>query len=164
MNVALPPSSSSPSSSPPPPAESPTTPTPTPTSTTTTSSPAQTPTSSSGSGEPSFMSSPQSGSGTWYDTGLGACGITNNNNQFIAAAAFGMFDNFPNYAGVNPNDNPICGLNVIVYYGGNQVTVTLTDRCAGCTDPTSLDLSPAAFQVLAPLSVGRISITWDWSL
>lgn len=34
-------------------------------------------------------------SGTFYATGLGACGITNNDNQHIAAVSHLLFDSFP---------------------------------------------------------------------
>ena len=32
---------------------------------------------------------------TWYNTGLGACGETNNDGDFIAAIGHGGFDSFP---------------------------------------------------------------------
>ena len=47
--------------------------------------------------------------GTFYATGLGACGITNNDGDYIAAASHILYDSFPGYAGGNPNNNPICG-------------------------------------------------------
>ena len=33
--------------------------------------------------------------GTYYGTGLGACGITNNDNQHIAAVSELLFDTYP---------------------------------------------------------------------
>lgn len=44
--------------------------------------------------------------------------------------------------------------------GDKSTTVTIVDRCGGCLGPTDLDLSPTAFQDLAPLSVGRLKMTW----
>lgn len=44
--------------------------------------------------------------------------------------------------------------------GGKSVTVKIVDRCGGCKGPTDLDMSPSAFDVLAPESKGRIPITW----
>ena len=38
--------------------------------------------------------------------------------------------------------------------GGQTVTVTVTDRCVGCSK-FDLDFSPAAFDVLADPSLGR---------
>jgi len=104
----------------------------------------------------------QLGQGTFYSTGLGACGITNNDSQYIAAVSYLLFDNFPGYGGGDPNANPICGRKVKVTYQGKTVTVTITDRCTGCA-LTSLDFSPAAFDTLADPSLGRLyDIQWEW--
>jgi hypothetical protein len=109
------------------------------------------------------MTGTQTGQGTFYATGLGACGITNNDGQFIAAASHLLFDNFPGYTGGNPNANPMCGRQVTAHYQGKSVTVTLTDRCEGCA-VGDLDFSPAAFNQLADPSAGRISgMTWTWN-
>ncbi|KAF9242865.1 hypothetical protein BU15DRAFT_60158 [Melanogaster broomeanus] len=118
-----------------------TTPTPTPTPTTSSAAPAQTGSSSSNSGEPSYMIGTQSGQGTYYETGLGACGITNNDSQYIAAASELLFDSYPGYDGVNPNDNPLCNKMVTASYGGKSVQVAITDRCTACAI-TDLDFSP----------------------
>jgi hypothetical protein len=107
------------------------------------------------------MNGPHSGDGTFYSTGLDACGDTDHDTDFIAAIGHQAFDNFPG-AGANPNNNPICGRKVTAQYQGKSVTVVIKDRCAGC-DEFSLDFSPTAFQQLAPLGVGRISgMTWNW--
>lgn len=72
------------------------------------------------------------GVGTWYETGLGACGITNKDTDFIAAVGHTFFDTYPyvtwlyglccrslsyhsGYNGVNPNDNPICGKKITAH-------------------------------------------------
>ncbi|KAK7694839.1 hypothetical protein QCA50_002027 [Cerrena zonata] len=130
------------------------------TPTTTTQAPAPTTTASSGG---SGSGDTYSGDGTFYDTGLGACGITNSDSDFIAAIGHGGFDSFPGYNGANPNNNPICNKEALVHYQGKSVKVKITDRCGGCDNPYSLDFSPAAFQQLADPSVGRIhDITWSW--
>jgi hypothetical protein len=104
----------------------------------------------------------QTGEGTYYDTGLGACGITSNNAQHIAAVSHLMFDNFPGFRGGDPNKNPICGRRVTARYRGNSVTVTLVDRCTGCA-VTDLDFSPSAFNILSDPGAGRIDgVEWDW--
>jgi len=108
------------------------------------------------------MTGTQSGQGTYYETGLGACGITNNDSQYIAAASELLFDTYPGYDGVNPNTNPLCGKMVTASYGGKSVQVSITDRCTACAI-TDLDFSPSAFQSLADESLGRISISWFWS-
>ncbi|KAG6897356.1 hypothetical protein C0992_002282 [Termitomyces sp. T32_za158] len=111
---------------------------------------------------PSFLVGTQTGQGTFYSTGLGACGIVNKDTDFIAAVSHSLFDAFPGYNGVNPNTNPMCGKRVAVSYEGKSITVALTDRCTGCA-LTDLDFSPSAFAQLAPFSVGRLNgITWHW--
>ncbi|KAG7090506.1 hypothetical protein E1B28_009619 [Marasmius oreades] len=91
---------------------------------------------------------------TFYTPGLGSCGITSGSNELVAAVAAGIFDTFPG-AGPNPNLNPICNKRARVTAGGKSVDVTVVDRCPGCIGG-SIDLSPAAFAVLAAESVGRI--------
>ncbi|KAL0572119.1 hypothetical protein V5O48_009846 [Marasmius crinis-equi] len=91
---------------------------------------------------------------TWYDPGLGACGITNGPNDLIAAVSVSVYNNFPG-ATPNPNLNPICKKKARVTANGKSVDVTIVDKCPGCSDG-SIDLSPAAFKVLAAQSVGRI--------
>jgi len=121
-----------------------------------TTSPTPTPTSGGNSNGQTYT-----GQGTYYDTGLGACGIVNTNTDFIAAAAKSFFDSYPGYDGVNPNHNPMCGKIASVTYQGKNVQVSLTDRCEGCAYG-DLDFSPAAFDKLADPSVGRISgIQWQ---
>ncbi|GAW04970.1 expansin family protein [Lentinula edodes] len=108
-----------------------------------------------------------SGDGTYYDAGLGACGITNTDTDYIAAIGEDFFDQYAIHMGVtsgNPNENPICNKKVIATYQGKSVTVAITDRCGGCTNPYSLDFTPTAFSQLADQSVGRITgMTWVWA-
>lgn len=47
------------------------------------------------SNAPSFMYGTQVGQSTFYTTGLGACGITNNDGEYIAAASHELFDHYP---------------------------------------------------------------------
>jgi hypothetical protein len=123
---------------------------------TTTKDAPPTPTNSGGSGEVF------SGDGTFYATGLGSCGITNSDTDFIAAVSHLLYDSWPGYNGVNPNNNPICGKKATAHYQGKQVTITVTDRCTGCA-LHDLDFSPTAFDQIADPSVGRIhGMTWSW--
>ncbi|KAF8314312.1 plant expansin, partial [Clavulina sp. PMI_390] len=101
------------------------------------------------------------GDGTWFNPGLGACGITNDNADLITAVSTTIYDTYPGYTGTNPNNNPICGHKLAVHHAGKTVTVKITDRCVACAE-FDLDLSPGAFKQLAAESVGRIPITWDW--
>jgi hypothetical protein len=116
-----------------------------------------------GGNQPSFMDGTQTGQGTFYSTGLGACGITNNDGDFIAAVSHLLFDQYPGYQAGNSNRNPICNKQIRATYQGKSVTVTVTDRCEGCAQ-TDLDFSPAAFNTIANPSQGRISgMTWVWA-
>jgi hypothetical protein len=97
-----------------------------------------------------------SGDGTFYSPGLGACGLTNSDTDFIAALNAPQFGSYP-----NPNNNPNCGKKALVHYNGKSVEVTITDKCPTCAFG-SLDLSPIAFNELADPAQGRIPITWEW--
>ncbi|KAF9521101.1 hypothetical protein BS47DRAFT_1386792 [Hydnum rufescens UP504] len=126
-----------------------------------------------------------SGDGTFFAPGLGACGIFNTGGDFITAISASLFEFVPRFPSVywqipsnlvadsssssypgataNPNNNPVCNKKVTATYQGKSVTVAITDRCAGCAGEFDLDLSPAAFDVLAAPAVGRIPITWTWN-
>ncbi|EIM92959.1 uncharacterized protein STEHIDRAFT_46059 [Stereum hirsutum FP-91666 SS1] len=147
---------------------------------TTTSSTAAAATSSSSDSSESYLTGTQSGQGvslcsltvvladaaslgTYYATGLGSCGITNTDTDYIAAVSYLLFDSYPGYDGTNPNNNPVCNKKITATYQGKSVDITVTDRCTGCA-LTDLDFSPSAFDQLADESVGRISgMTWVWA-
>ncbi|GJE87591.1 hypothetical protein PsYK624_036740 [Phanerochaete sordida] len=134
----------------------------TPVQTPSSSAAASTPTGSSGSGD--LLTSSHTGDGTFYATGLGACGINNVDTDHIAAVSHLLFDTFPGYTGENPNNNPICNMKATATWGGKSVQVTITDRCEGC-DMFSLDFSPSAFDELAAESIGRLTgMVWTFDL
>ncbi|KAF8885600.1 RlpA-like double-psi beta-barrel-protein domain-containing protein-containing protein, partial [Infundibulicybe gibba] len=101
--------------------------------------------------------------GTFYYTGLGACGKVNTNTDMIAALSYKLFDTlYPGHTG-NPNFNPICGKRLRATHGGKSVTVTVVDRCADCYGMFNVDFSPVAFTQLAAESVGRIrGLQWEF--
>lgn len=79
------------------------------------------------------------GKATWYDDGPG---------YYAAVPSFSW------------GDKPY---RVIVYYKDRSVTVTVRDHCGcyvGNADERVIDLSPAAFAELAPLSVGKITVRY----
>ncbi|KAG9300489.1 hypothetical protein G9A89_010116 [Geosiphon pyriformis] len=98
-----------------------------------------------------------SGDGTYYNTGLGACGLVSQDSDYIAALNHPQWGNPP-----NPNQNPICGKLATVTGPKGTVTVKVLDLCPECLWG-SLDLSPAAFNQIADQSQGRVHITWDWA-
>ncbi|WP_079661603.1 expansin EXLX1 family cellulose-binding protein [Streptomyces sp. 3214.6] len=55
-----------------------------------------------------------------------------------------------------------CGAYVLVRAGGGaSITVRITNECPAPCQPGQLDLSQQAFAKLAPLSAGRIPVTWS---
>lgn len=97
-----------------------------------------------------------SGDGTWYTPGLGSCGITNSASDLIGAMNYIQMDN-----GANPNANPNCGRYVLIKGPNGTVKVKITDTCPTCAYG-SIDLSPAAFEKIANLDTGRVTIHWTW--
>jgi expansin (peptidoglycan-binding protein) len=94
---------------------------------------------------------PASGNGTYYAAdGTGNCSFDASPNDLMVAAM-----NAPDYAHA-----AWCGGCVSVTGpNGNSVVVRIVDQCPGCARG-DLDLSQEAFQMLSPLSAGRIAITW----
>ncbi|KZV97970.1 hypothetical protein EXIGLDRAFT_764007 [Exidia glandulosa HHB12029] len=100
------------------------------------------------------------GDATWYEVGLGACGINNVASDFVVAVSETFFDTFPG-ATTNPNNNPLCGQGVTANFGGRSIQVTIVDRCTACAFG-DLDFSSGAFQALVgDLGIGRASgLSW----
>jgi len=92
------------------------------------------------------------GEGTWFEVGLGNCGYRNVNSEKIVAVSLGMY-----------YDSDKCGQYVRITNAadGRSVYAMTRDSCVGCRY-YDLDMSPAAFEALAPLSVGRIQISWNF--
>ncbi|PVU87394.1 hypothetical protein BB560_006495 [Smittium megazygosporum] len=105
------------------------------------------------------LSAVYTGDGTYYDpsVGIGACGWLNQSNELVGAMNTHQYGNDP-----NPNKAPICGKCATLKYKGKSVKVRIVDRCPVCKHG-DIDLSPVAFQRLAPLEVGRIKISWSYS-
>jgi hypothetical protein len=102
---------------------------------------------------------------TYYDPGLGACGVTSTSSDFICALSYHLFDSASTSA--NPNANPLCGRKLWFMLqdagsGGERVEVTVVDRCAGCQGAGDLDVSETAFEKVAPAAEGRVGIEWGW--
>ncbi|KAL8760826.1 MAG: hypothetical protein Q9184_003008 [Pyrenodesmia sp. 2 TL-2023] len=120
-------------------------------------SPAPAPEVNSGStAECGKVGMPCSGEITFYDTGLGACGWTNDGTtENVFALAHGMM-------GAQSNGNPFCGRHAKVTLNGKTVTGKLVDKCGGCKGQ-DIDLSHSMFQALADEGKGRISdVKWQF--
>ncbi|KJA22598.1 hypothetical protein HYPSUDRAFT_138870 [Hypholoma sublateritium FD-334 SS-4] len=107
--------------------------------------------------ESGFLSGTQTGQATFFQPGLGACGIDNSATDLIAYVSTIVFDNVPGFTGTNTN--PLCGLKATVTFEGKSIVVALTGACSSC-QPGDLAMSPTAFSDLANLSLGRIDINW----
>lgn len=99
---------------------------------------------------------PCSGDITFYDTGLGACGWTNDGTtEKVFALAHGMM-------GAQSNGNPFCGRQAEISLNGKTAVGKLVDKCGGC-EGQDIDLSHALFQELASEDLGRISdVKWHF--
>ncbi|KAF7304680.1 hypothetical protein MKEN_01182100 [Mycena kentingensis (nom. inval.)] len=88
---------------------------------------------------------------TFYSTGLGACGDTNHDGDFIVALNQGTFGySYP---------SPYCNRKIVMSYGGKTTTATIKDSCPGCPWG-GLDLSPGLFSFFASKDMGVIQGTW----
>ena len=114
-----------------------------------------------GSSGVGFMDGTNHGKATFYSAGLGACGIVNNDSDYIVAVSHLLFDSFPG-AGNNPNTNPVCNKRIIATVNGKDVNVAVTDRCEACAI-ADLDFTPNVFQSLIDQSVGRTDLSWRWA-
>ncbi|CAO1618677.1 unnamed protein product [Jaminaea pallidilutea] len=114
--------------------------------------------SSSGSGLLSGAVDVVSGTATYYYTGLGACGWTNKDSDYIVALPVGVWNRL---GGTVSNGNIVCGKKIKVSNGSTSITVEVTDQCPSCDD-THLDLSPSAFEALGSFDKGVLQISWGW--
>lgn len=76
---------------------------------------------------PTSHGGPYVGDLTYYNPGLGACGITSTDSDDICAVSHLVFDAAS--TGSDPNQNPLCGLKLRLRRDGKSVDVTVVDRC-----------------------------------
>ncbi|KEQ59857.1 uncharacterized protein M437DRAFT_55802 [Aureobasidium melanogenum CBS 110374] len=102
-----------------------------------------------------------SGDLTWYDVGLGACGLTSVDGDHIVAISHVIFDA---YSTGNPNTNPLCGKYVtITGKDGQAYQAKVVDRCVGCAE-ADLDLSHEFFNSVTSNGDGRVAgMSWTWN-
>ncbi|KXN90760.1 Papain inhibitor, partial [Leucoagaricus sp. SymC.cos] len=79
---------------------------------------------------------------------VGNCGAPSQRSDFIVALST-----------VQYNNGAHCWQHVKVRYNGNTIDVTVVDSCPRCAQ-YGIDLSPGAFQALAPLGTGSIPVSW----
>ncbi|KAB2580585.1 putative riboflavin aldehyde-forming enzyme protein [Lasiodiplodia theobromae] len=106
-----------------------------------------------------------SGDLTFYNPGLGACGETSTDDDDIVSLSYKIWDEVQ--TGSDPNQVVLCGMKIRArrfnedVNAERSVDLTVVDRCTGC-EPTDLDVSPGAFEKLAPIASGRVTVTWAW--
>lgn len=102
---------------------------------------------------------------SYYNAGMGSCGISNTDSDYIFAYGLGKMQAS---GGANPNANPMCGRKIAIKcYDGTEVTATLTDSCPACNKKDGmLDLTPALWDRVAkgmPGADGILSdMTYRW--
>ncbi|GJE88387.1 hypothetical protein PsYK624_044700 [Phanerochaete sordida] len=91
------------------------------------------------------------GRGTWYDTGLGACGWNNVNSDTVVALPAGAYA-----SGAH------CGQHLTVknVETGATASATVADMCPGC-GPNDIDMTPGLFQQLGSLDAGVLTVSWS---
>lgn len=113
---------------------------------------------------PSAHGGPYTGDLTYYGPGLGACGVTSTDTDSIVSVSHYLFD--AAQKGSDPNQNPLCGKKIRAERvkegdGERSVDLTVVDRCVGCQE-RDLDVSITAFEKLADVNLGRVTVTWSW--
>ncbi|RPB14491.1 hypothetical protein P167DRAFT_543632 [Morchella conica CCBAS932] len=112
---------------------------------------------SSGSGSGMYA-----GQMTYYTPGLGSCGETSGEGDYIVAAAWQyMWEGYG--SSLNPNKNPKCGQKVMMTGPkGKQVPATIVDTCPGCNGKYDLDCTLVLFKELGCTEAdGRCQMTWS---
>lgn len=61
---------------------------------------------------------------TYYDAGLGACGVQSASDAPVVALSEILFD--PQTPNGNPNNNPLCGQFLTAYYGDSSIRLVST--------------------------------------
>ncbi|ESZ91414.1 plant expansin-like protein [Sclerotinia borealis F-4128] len=120
--------------------------------------PASTAAPSSSSATTCGVGSPCTGDLTFYQAGLGACGITTDGSTFAGVALpVGLM-------GSLSNSNPYCGKTITITCTstGKTTQATVIDKCMGCLG-NSIDLTNFAFDQLADEAVGRTQATWHFN-
>lgn len=92
---------------------------------------------------------------TYYDPNTG--------NQVACSGHFQPSDRIAALGPAAFDGKNVCGKTASVTYNGKTVTAVIRDRCEACK-PGDIDVTPAVFQDLAPLSAGRVpGVTWTLS-
>lgn len=87
---------------------------------------------------------------TFYNTGLGSCGYTNSDSEYVVAVSAATMS------------KALCGCNANICYKGKCLSAKIVDTCPGCP-AGGLDASPSLFSAFANQDLGHITVTWSSS-
>lgn len=106
-----------------------------------------------GVGTPCAGAEPRAGEATYYDfaDGSGNCGFPATPDDLMVAAM-----NDTDYAA-----SAACGTCVRIDGPDGSVDVRIVDQCPECPEG-HIDLSPSAFERIAPIEAGRVEISWEY--
>ncbi|KAG5642125.1 hypothetical protein DXG03_003597 [Asterophora parasitica] len=91
------------------------------------------------------------GRATYFEVGLGSCGWTNVDTDYIVALSPSTYA-----GGVH------CGKQITITNSGISATATVVDTCPGC-GPDDLDMSPSLFARFQPLAQGVFQMGWNFN-
>ncbi|KAL9712015.1 hypothetical protein Ac2012v2_005091 [Leucoagaricus gongylophorus] len=94
----------------------------------------------------------RSGKATWFTPGLGSCGESDSDSDFIVALATNSMSN-----GENCNKS----INITDPKTGKTATAKVYDTCLSCAS-SDLNMSPSLFQKFEPLDVGTFDVEWNF--
>ncbi|KAF8554687.1 hypothetical protein OG21DRAFT_1508695 [Imleria badia] len=92
------------------------------------------------------------GRGTWFNDGLGACGLTNKDSDIIVALPVDEYDR-----GAHCNQ----WVKITNIANGKTAYGLVRDECPGCGQ-YGLDMSIGLFEKLGDLNTGVLSIDWNF--
>jgi expansin (peptidoglycan-binding protein) len=97
-----------------------------------------------------------SGTGTFFANGLGACGPTNSGSELVVALSRDLFATL-----ADSKASSACGRRILATGPKGAITVTVSDQCETC-DKFDLDFSQGAFTRIADPAAGRVPIEWSF--
>ncbi|CAH0018770.1 unnamed protein product [Clonostachys rhizophaga] len=95
---------------------------------------------------------------TYFNQGLGSCGQVKTDADAVVALSAADYGEW-----ANPNQATVCGKWIKITANGKTVRAQVWDKCPGgeCVSG-GIDVSPSVFTQIADLSVGRLTVSWEF--
>lgn len=95
---------------------------------------------------------------TYFNQGLGSCGQVKTDSDAVVALSAADYGEW-----ANPNEATVCGKWITITANGKTARAQVWDKCPGgeCVSG-GIDVSPSVFTQIADLSVGRLTVTWQF--